>query len=198
LTRTNTLKAVLFVSALVPAALLVAGLFTDDLGANPVEYITHQTGWFALAFLMASLTITPLRRISGWHQIIRVRRMLGLFAFFYATLHLLTWFVFDHTLDVGGMVEDVIERPYITVGMGAFLIMLPLALTSNAAMIRRLGRTWQSLHRMAYLAAIGAVVHFWWLVKADVREPQRWALVLAVLLGIRAWWTFRVRTLSRS
>ncbi len=198
MTRTNTLKAVLFVSALVPAALLVAGLFTDDLGANPVEYITHQTGWFALAFLMASLTITPLRRISGWHQIIRVRRMLGLFAFFYATLHLLTWFVFDHTLDVGGMVEDVIERPYITVGMGAFLIMLPLALTSNAAMIRRLGRTWQSLHRMAYLAAIGAVVHFWWLVKADVREPQRWALVLAVLLGIRAWWTFRVRTLSRS
>jgi methionine sulfoxide reductase heme-binding subunit len=198
LTRTKTLKAVLFVSALVPATLLIAGLFSDDLGANPVEYITHQTGWFGLAFLMASLAITPLRRISGWNEVIRVRRMLGLFAFFYATLHFLTWFVFDHTLDVAGMVEDVVERPYITVGMAAFVIMLPLAVTSNAAMIRRLGRKWRLLHRLAYLAAIAAVVHFWWLVKADVREPQRWALVLAVLLGIRAWWTFRVRTLSRS
>ena len=198
MTRTKTLKAVLFVSALVPATLLIAGLFSDDLGANPVEYITHQTGWFGLAFLMASLAITPLRRISGWNEVIRVRRMLGLFAFFYATLHFLTWFVFDHTLDVAGMVEDVVERPYITVGMAAFVIMLPLAVTSNAAMIRRLGRKWRLLHRLAYLAAIAAVVHFWWLVKADVREPQRWALVLAVLLGIRAWWTFRVRTLSRS
>jgi sulfoxide reductase heme-binding subunit YedZ len=198
LSYTNTLRPVLFVSALVPAAMLVAGIFTDNLGANPVEYITHETGWFALAFLMASLAITPLRRVSGWHEVIRLRRMLGLFAFFYATLHLLTWFVFDHTLDIGGMVEDVIERPYITVGMTAFLIMLPLAATSNAAMIRRLGRTWQRLHRLTYLAAIAAVVHFWWLVKADIREPRRWALALAVLLGIRAWWTLRVRTLSRS
>jgi sulfoxide reductase heme-binding subunit YedZ len=124
--------------------------------------------------------------------------MLGLFAFFYATLHLLTWFVFDHTLDVAGMVEDVVKRPYITVGMAAFLTMLPLAVTSNAAMIRRLGRRWQLLHRLTYVAAVAAVVHFWWLVKADVREPQRWALALAVLLGIRAWWTFRARLLSRS
>jgi sulfoxide reductase heme-binding subunit YedZ len=188
----------LFVSALVPAALLVAGVFTDDLGANPIEYITHQTGWFALAFLMASLAVTPLRRATKWHEAIRFRRMLGLFAFFYATLHLLTWFVFDHTLDVAGMAEDVVKRPYITVGMAAFLMMLPLAVTSNAAMIRRLGRKWQMLHRLAYVAAIAGVVHFWWLVKADLREPQRFALVLSLLLGIRAWWTFRARILSRS
>ena len=196
--RTNVLKALLFVTALVPAALLVAGLFTDGLGANPIEYITHQTGWFALAFLMASLTVTPLRRLTKWHEAIRLRRMLGLFAFFYATLHFLTWFVFDHTLDVVGMVEDVVKRPYITVGMAAFLMMLPLAITSNAAMIRRLGRRWQLLHRLSYAAAIAGVVHFWWLVKADLREPQRFAMVLSVLLGIRAWWIFRARTLSRS
>ena len=196
--HTKILKAALFVTALVPASLLVAGVFTDDLGANPIEYITHETGWFALAFLVVSLTITPLRRVTGWHEIIRVRRMLGLFAFFYATLHLLTWFVFDHMLDVTGMLDDVVKRPYITVGMAAFVMMLPLAVTSNALMIRRLGRRWQMLHRLAYGAAIAAVVHFWWLVKADIREPQRWALALAVLFGIRAWWTFRVRLLSRS
>jgi methionine sulfoxide reductase heme-binding subunit len=198
LRRTSILKTALFVTALVPAGLLVAGIFTDNLGANPIEYITHETGWFALAFLVVSLAITPLRRVTGWHEIIRVRRMLGLFAFFYATLHLLTWFVFDHTFDVAGMLEDIVKRPYITVGMSAFVMMLPLAATSNAVMIRRLGRRWQVLHRLAYGAAIAAVVHFWWLVKADIREPQRWALALAVLFGIRAWWTFKVRLLSRS
>jgi methionine sulfoxide reductase heme-binding subunit len=198
LKRTNVFKTVLFVTALVPAAMLVAGLFTDDLGANPIEYITHQTGWFALAFLMASLAITPLRRLTKWHEAIRLRRMLGLFAFFYATLHLLTWFVFDHTFDFMSMAEDVLKRPYITVGMAAFLMMLPLALTSNAAMIRRLGRRWQLLHRLAYGAALAGVVHFWWLVKADIREPQRWALVLSLLLGLRAWWIFKARMLSRS
>ena len=196
--RTRILKAVLACSALVPAALLVAGIFTDDLGANPIEYITHQTGWFALFFLFVSLAVTPVRRISGWHEIIRYRRMLGLFAFFYATLHFFTWFVFDHALDVQSMLEDVVKRPYITVGMTAFLMMLPLAVTSNAAMIRRLGRRWQLLHRLAYVAAIAGVLHFWWLVKADIREPQRWAVVLSALLGVRAWWTFRTRLSSRS
>lgn len=187
MTRIRVLKTVLFVTALVPAAHLAAGIVTDDLGANPIEYITHETGWFALAFLFLSLTVTPVRRATGWHVLVRFRRMLGLFAFFYASLHLLTWFVFDHTLDVMGMLEDVVERPFITVGMTAFLIMVPLALTSNAAMIRRLGRRWQTLHRLVYVAAIAGVVHFWWLVKADVREPQRWALGLTVLLGVRAW-----------
>jgi sulfoxide reductase heme-binding subunit YedZ len=198
LKRTKIVKAVLAVSALVPAALLVAGIFTDDLGANPIEYITHQTGWFALLFLFASLAVTPVRRVTHWHEIIRYRRMLGLFAFFYATLHFLTWFVFDHTLDVASMLEDVFKRPYITIGMAAFLMMLPLAVTSNAAMIRRLGRRWQLLHRLAYAAAVGGVVHFWWLVKADIREPQRWAVVLTALLGVRAWWTFKARLLPRS
>jgi sulfoxide reductase heme-binding subunit YedZ len=198
LSRTKILKAVLFFAALVPATFLVVGIFTDDLGANPIEYITHETGWFALAFLIASLAVTPIRRVTKWHEAIRYRRMFGLFAFFYAVLHLLTWFVFDHTFDVMSMIEDVFKRPYITVGMAAFLMMVPLAITSNAAMIRRLGRRWQLLHRLAYLSAIAAVVHFWWLVKADVREPQRWALILTVLFGIRIWWTFRARPLSRS
>jgi len=198
LKRTSIFKAVIGASALVPAALLVRGIFTDDLGANPVEYITHQTGWFALFFLFVSLAVTPLRRATRWHEIIRYRRMLGLFAFFYATLHFLTWFVFDHAFDVASMLEDVFKRPYITVGMAAFLMLLPLAITSNQVMIRRLGRKWQALHRLAYAAAFAGVVHFWWLVKADIREPQRWALALTALLGVRAWWTFRARLSSRS
>ena len=198
MTRIALLKAALFVLALVPAARLVAGVATDDLGANPIEYITHWTGDWALACLVASLAVTPIRRLTGWHGIIRVRRMLGLFAFFYATLHFTTWFLFDHTLDPASMVEDVLKRPYITVGMTAFLLMLPLAVTSNAAMIRRLGRRWQALHRLAYVAAVAAVVHFWWLVKADLTEPKRWAAALAVLLGVRAWWTLRARLQSRS
>jgi sulfoxide reductase heme-binding subunit YedZ len=198
LTRIALLKAALFVLALVPAARLVAGVVADDLGANPIEYITHWTGDWALACLVASLAVTPIRRLTGWHGIIRVRRMLGLFAFFYATLHFTTWFLFDHTLDPTSMAEDVLERPYITVGMTAFLLMLPLAVTSNAAMIRSLGRRWQVLHRLAYVAAVAAVVHFWWLVKADLTEPKRWAAALAVLLGLRAWWTLRARLQSRS
>ena len=195
--RVALLKAALFVLALAPAGRLVAGVASDDLGANPIEYITHWTGDWALACLVASLAVTPIRRLTGWHGIIRVRRMLGLFAFFYATLHFTTWFLFDHTLDLTSMADDVLKRPYITMGMTAFLLMLPLAVTSNAAMIRRLGRRWQALHRLAYVAAVAAVVHFWWLVKADLTEPKRWAAALAVLLGIRAWWTFRARLQSR-
>jgi methionine sulfoxide reductase heme-binding subunit len=185
------LKTLIFIAGLIPAGALIAGALTDNLGANPIEFITHETGTFALAFLMATLAVTPIRRLSGWNDVIRVRRMLGLFAFGYATLHLTTWVVLDQFFDVAAMVEDVVKRPYITVGMFGFLCMLPLALTSTAAMIRRLGRRWQTLHRLAYVAAIAGVVHFWWLVKADVTEPQRWALVLTVLLGLRAWWMVR-------
>ncbi len=184
--------------ALLPAVYLAAGIVTDDLGANPIEYITHWTGDWALACLVASLAVTPIRRFTRWHQIIRVRRMLGLFAFFYATLHFTTWFLFDHTLDPMSMAEDVVKRPYITVGMTAFLLMVPLAATSNAAMIRRLGRRWQVLHRLAYVSAVAGVVHFWWLVKADLTEPKRWAAALALLLGLRGWWMLRARLSSRS
>ena len=189
------LKAAAFAAALTPAALLAYRFyrfyFQDDfnaLTANPGDYTTDQTGTWALALLVISLTITPLRRITKWHELIKLRRMLGLFAFFYATLHMLTWVVFIHFFDVKFMVEDVGMRPYITVGMGTFLILLALAVTSNRFAIRKLGRRWQKLHRLVYVAAIGGVIHFWWQVKADTTEPQRWAVAVAILLGFRAWW----------
>jgi sulfoxide reductase heme-binding subunit YedZ len=190
---TTTLKVAIVIAGLLPAGALIVGAFTDNLGANPIEYITHETGNFALAFLIVTLAVTPIRRLSGWHQVIRVRRMLGLFAFFYACLHLLTWIVLDQFFDAAAMVEDVMKRPYITVGMAGFVCMVPLALTSTAGMIRRLGRRWQTLHRLTYVAAIAGVVHFWWLVKADLTEPQRWAAALTLLLGLRAWWAVRRR-----
>jgi len=187
----NAIKAVVFAAALVPAAALVHDFYTSDLTANPLDYITKQTGWWSLALLVISLTVTPIRRFTGWHQIIRLRRMLGLFSFFYAVLHLLTWIVLGSFFDLQTMIEDVVKRPFITIGMATFLILLALAVTSNQLSVRRLGRRWQSLHRLVYLAAIGAVIHFWWLVKADITEPRRWAFGVAGLLGFRAWWAWR-------
>ncbi len=183
----------MFAAALVPAVALGYRAFTGDLTANPVEYITNETGTWALALLTISLAVTPVRRLTGWNEVIKLRRMLGLFAFFYAVLHMLTWVVLLSFFDVPTMVEDVVERPFITVGMGTFVILLALALTSTTGSIRRLGRRWQQLHRLVYLAAIGAVVHFWWLVKADVTEPRRWAVAVAVVLGFRVWWMLRTR-----
>jgi sulfoxide reductase heme-binding subunit YedZ len=192
------LRRVIFAAALVPAAALVYGAFNDRLGANPIDYITDTTGLTALSFLVISLTITPLRRLTGWNDLVRLRRMLGLFAFFYACLHLLTWVVIDQFFDLATMGEDIVERPFITIGMATFLLLLPLAITSNAAMIRRLGKRWQTLHRLVYVAGATAIIHFWWVVKADFREPRLWALALSVLLGFRAWWTWRARVSSRS
>ena len=187
------LKPLIFAAALVPAAALVYGFYTNDLTANPVDYITDQTGTWALAFLVISLSVTPLRRITGWNPIIKLRRMLGLFSFFYALLHFLTWVVLLNLFDVREMVIDVVKRPFITIGMATFLILLALAVTSNQFSIRRLGRRWQSLHRLAYAAAIGAVIHFWWLVKEDVTEPRRWLMVVTLLLGLRVWWAWKRR-----
>jgi sulfoxide reductase heme-binding subunit YedZ len=197
------LKPLVFAAALIPAAALVYDAFTGNLTANPVDYITDETGTWALAMLTISLAVTPIRRLTRWNDIIKLRRMLGLFAFFYAVLHVLTWIVLLSFFDVQTMIDDVVKRPFITVGMGTFLILLALALTSTTASIRRLGRRWQQLHRLVYVAAIGAVVHFWWLVKADVTEPRRWAVAVAAVLGFRVWWMLRsrtsaVRTLSRS
>ena len=192
------LRRVIFAAALVPAAALVYGAYTDNLTANPIEYITHTTGTTALTFLIITLTVTPLRRLTGRNEIIRLRRMLGLFAFFYACLHLSTWVILDWFFDVASMAADVVERPFITLGMTTFLLLLPLAITSTAGMIRRLGKRWQQLHRLVYVAAITATIHFWWVVKADFREPRLWALALSVLLGFRAWWTLRTRRFSRS
>jgi sulfoxide reductase heme-binding subunit YedZ len=196
LKRIVLLKRALFAAALLPLLALVYDAWTGDLTANPVEYITHETGDWAIALLMASLAVTPVRRVTGWNEIIKVRRMLGLFAFFYATLHLLTWIVLVSFFDVPTMIEDVAMRPFITIGMAAFLILLALAVTSTRASIRRLGRRWAQLHSLVYLAAIGAVIHFWWLVKADITEPLRWALFLALLFSIRIWWMLRNSRMS--
>jgi sulfoxide reductase heme-binding subunit YedZ len=187
------LKPLLFAAACVPAAALVYNVLTGNATADPLDYITDQTGTWALAFLIITLAVTPLRRFTGWNAAVRLRRMLGLFSFFYALLHLLTWVVFFNQGNVTRMWEDVAERPFITVGMATFVILLALAVTSNRFAVRRLGRRWQTLHRLVYVAGAGGVIHFWWLVKADTTEPFRWALALVALLGIRAWWAYRRR-----
>ncbi len=198
--RITILKILVFAAALLPAAALVYGFYKvyygidlNALTANPGDYFTDQTGTWTLAFLMISLSVTPIRRLTKWNEIIKLRRMLGLFAFFYGTLHLLTWIVFIHLFDLDEMIKDVVERPFITVGMATWLTLFVLALTSNQYSIRKLKRNWQSLHRLAYVAGIGGVIHFWWLVKADVTEPRRWAAGLAVLLGVRVFWAARKR-----
>lgn len=198
MTRIVVVKPIAFCAALVPAARLAYRAYTGNLTANPIEYITRATGEAAVMLLVITLMVTPLRRLSGWNELIRLRRMLGLFAFFYATLHVLIWAVIDKFFDVQTMIEDVFERPFITIGMATFLLLLPLAITSTAGMIRRLGRRWQQLHRLVYVAALTAVIHFWWGVKADIREPRWWAFALCVLLSFRLWWTLRARALSRS
>jgi methionine sulfoxide reductase heme-binding subunit len=187
------LKPLIFAAALIPAAALVYGFYTSNLTADPGDYITDQTGTWALVFLMLSLTITPIRRLTGWNAVIRLRRMIGLFSFFYGVLHMLTWVVFINVFDPRAMVADVAMRPYITVGMATFAILFVLALTSNAFATRRLGRRWQTLHRLVYVAAIGGVVHFWWLVKADITEPRRWAVLLGVLFALRVWFAYQRR-----
>ncbi len=178
--------------------MLVYGAFTNGLTANPIDYITDTTGLTALSLLLMTLTITPLRRLTGRNELIRLRRLLGLLAFFYACLHVSTWFVLDWFFDFASMASDVVERPFITLGMTAFLLLLPLAVTSTAGMIRRLGKRWQQLHRLVYVAAITAIIHFWWVVKADFMEPRLFALALSVLLGFRAWWTLWTRLSLRS
>ncbi len=196
MTVLNILRRVIFAAALVPAAALVYGALTDDLTANPIEYITHTTGNTALALLIITLSVTPLRRLTGHNELIRLRRMLGLLAFSYACLHFSTWLVLDWFFDFASMASDIVERPFITMGMTTFLLLLPLAITSTTGMVRRLGRRWQQLHRLVYVAAITAIIHFWWVVKADFRQPRLWALALSVLLGFRAWWMLRTRWFS--
>jgi sulfoxide reductase heme-binding subunit YedZ len=198
LTRFNLVRRVIFAAALLPAAALVYGAFTNGLTANPIDYITDVTGTTALTFLVLSLTVTPLRRLTGRNELIKLRRMLGLFAFFYACLHFATWSILDWFFDYASMASDIVERPFITLGMTTLLLLVPLAVTSTAGMIRRLGRRWQLLHRLVYVAAVTAILHFWWLVKADIREPRLWALALTVLLGFRLWWAMRLRAAPRA
>lgn len=174
------LKVLLWLCALTPGAWLLAGVFRGWLGVNPIEKLTHVTGLTALVLLLLTLAVTPVRRLTGWNPVIKLRRPMGLFAFFYAICHFSIWFVFDMVFDPGAMVADIIERKYITVGMAALLVLTPLALTSTRGWIRRLGRRWSLLHRGAYLATGLGVIHFYWLVKADLRLP----LFLAACFGL--------------
>jgi sulfoxide reductase heme-binding subunit YedZ len=186
------IKAAAFVLCLVPLALLTWRGFNHGLGANPIEYITHSTGWWTLAFLLITLTVTPLRRLTNWNWLLRLRRMLGLFAFFYACLHFTTYIWLDQFFDLMSIGKDIVKRPFITVGFAAFVLLTPLAATSTSAMVKRLGaKRWQLLHRLVYAIAICGVVHFWWLVKKDVTEPLIFALLLAVLLAARLVWRAR-------
>jgi sulfoxide reductase heme-binding subunit YedZ len=186
------IKTVLFALCLVPFARLVWRGFAGTLGTNPIETITHSTGWWALTLLMVTLSVTPLRRLFDLPWLLRLRRMLGLFVFFYACLHFSTWLIFDHFFDWGAIVKDIAKRPYVTVGFSAFVLLVPLAVTSTNNMVRRLGaRRWQQLHRLVYAIATLGVLHFLWLVKKDIREPLAFAAVLAVLLGIRLAWRLR-------
>lgn len=179
------LKPAVFVVCLMPLLLLGWRAFADVLGANPIETITHRTGEWTLRFLLLTLLMTPLKRFAGWQWPIRLRRMLGLYAFFYACLHLATYVWLDQFFLWDEIWLDILDRPFITVGMLAFVLLVPLAATSNRSMIRRLGKGWKRLHRLAYVAPLLGVLHFWWLVKADVLEPFVYAALLAVLLLAR-------------
>ena len=157
------------------------------LGANPIEAITHATGDWTLRFLLLTLSISPLRRLTGWNPVMQVRRMLGLFAFYYASLHVLTYVVLDHFFALSSIVEDVITRRYITAGFAGFVLMIPLAVTSSRGMVRRLGgRRWRALHRLVYASAVAGVAHYLWMVKVDSRPPLIYAAVLVALFGLRA------------
>ena len=188
------LKRVIFAAALIPAAALIADAFHGNLTANPIEYITHTTGDWAIRFLVITLAVTPIRRLTGWNQVIRLRRMLGLFSFFYATLHFLTWFVLDWFFDFRQMAKDVAMRPFITLGMATYLMLLALAVTSTQGSMRRLGHRWTQLHRLIYVAAGTALFHFWLARKTVVPQFQVVLVAAVVLLGFRAWWTLRTRT----
>jgi methionine sulfoxide reductase heme-binding subunit len=182
----SIIKIFVFIAALGPLGWLVLKAFQNDLGANPVEFVTHAKGDTALILLLCSLAITPLRKVAQLPDLIRFRRMLGLFAFFYASLHLLTFLGLDHHFNWAEVLPDVYKRPFVTAGFTAWLLMVPLALTSTAWSIRKMGgKKWQALHRLVYFSAIAGVVHYWWLVKKDITDPAIYAVILALLLGYR-------------
>ena len=182
------LKPLVFIVSVGPLAYLALGALLGRLGANPIETITRSTGTWTLRFMLLALAVTPARWLSGWNDLIRVRRMLGLFAFFYGSLHLVTYVWLDQFFDWAAIAKDVAKRPFITAGFTAYLLLVPLAVTSTAGMIRRLGgRRWRRLHRLAYASAAIGIVHYWWLVKLDTRPPRNYALLLAVLLLARVW-----------
>lgn len=178
-------KPVAHLLCLAPLAWLLWAAFNDGLGANPIEKLTHETGQWTLRLLLITLSISPLRQWSGHASWLRLRRMLGLYCYFYCCCHFSIWFVADHSLDLGDMLEDVIKRPYISLGFSAFMLLLPLALTSNAAMLRRLGRNWKRLHQLVYVILLLGILHFIWQVKADYLEPTIYAIIALLLLAHR-------------
>lgn len=185
------IKALVFGLCLLPLVLLLHAAGNQGLGANPIEAVIRNLGDWALRLLLIGLALTPLRRLLGLAWLLRLRRMLGLFAFFYALLHLLAYVVLDQFFAWEFILKDVLKRPFITVGVLSFVLLLPLAVTSSNAMMRRLGRHWSRLHRLVYLIAPLALLHYWWMVRADVREPAFYAVLLAGLLGLRLYWWLR-------
>ncbi|CAJ0686619.1 protein-methionine-sulfoxide reductase heme-binding subunit MsrQ [Ralstonia mannitolilytica] len=190
----RVVKIAVWLAALVPFLRIVFLGATDQFGPNPLEFVTRSTGTWTLVLLCCTLAITPLRRLTGMNWLIRVRRMLGLYTFFYGTLHFLIWLVVDRGLDPASMLKDIGKRPFITVGFTAFVLMVPLAATSTNAMVRRLGgKRWQWLHRLVYATGVLGILHYWWhkAGKNDFAEVSIYAAVMAVLLGLRLWWAWR-------
>lgn len=189
----NAIRTAVFLASLAPLLRLVLFAFTDRLGANPIEFITRNTGDWTLYFLCLTLALTPVRRLTGWNWLVRLRRMTGLFAFFYALAHFTTFLWFDHFFDVQSMLKDVVKRPFITVGFIAFVLLIPLAATSTNAMVRRMGgRRWQTLHRAIYLIAPLGILHFWWMKagKSDFAQPALFGLIVGLLLLFRIYGAF--------
>jgi sulfoxide reductase heme-binding subunit YedZ len=186
-------KPVVFVVCLLPGLMLLGDTFeiTGTLGANPIEEIQDRLGNWGLRFIMIALAVTPLRRLAGWNWLQRFRRMLGLYAFFYAFLHFLVWLILDQGVLWSAIVEDIVKRPFVTIGFAALLILAAMAVTSTNGMRRRLGRRWQQLHYGAYAAGILGVWHYWWQVKNDIRDPLIYAVILSALLGLRLWFRYR-------
>jgi sulfoxide reductase heme-binding subunit YedZ len=198
--RSRWTKALLWVLCLVPLGWLSWRAWNQDLTANPIEYVTHFLGDWTIRLIVATLAVTPLRKLFHLPDLIRFRRLIGLFAFFYGTLHFLTWLWIDKFFDFQEIVKDVVKRPYITVGFAAFILMMPLAVTSTTGWIRRLGgKRWQLLHRLIYISAIAGVVHYYWLVKSDIRLPLLYGTLVFVLLGYRvvAWLLSRRGRIAR-
>ncbi|MDH5357933.1 MAG: sulfoxide reductase heme-binding subunit YedZ [Gammaproteobacteria bacterium] len=184
--KVKQLKVVVFITSFVPIFLLIGGLLTNQLGANPIETLTRETGLWALRFLLLTLTVTPLKWLTGWNVLVTIRRMLGLYVFFYALLHMLLYLWLDQFFDVDEILKDIIKRPFITIGFFTFTALIPLVVTSNNAMVKRLGgKRWKKLHQLTYLIAIASSIHFYMLVKQDKTEPLLYAGLLALLLGMR-------------
>jgi len=197
----SVIKAIVFVLALLPFARLFWGAYTNTIGANPVEFVTWSTGDWTLYFLCITLAITPLRRVTKWNWLVRLRRMVGLFAFFYAVLHFMTYLWLDQEFDVTGMLYDIAKRPFILVGFTAFVLLIPLAVPSTNGMVKRLGeKNWQWLHRLIYVIAPLGILHFWWMKagKHNFQQPIIFGTIVAILLLLRAVWTVQKRAKEKT